>query len=170
MSVITPVWCGIRPRATTSLAVKGKFNRLCCGSTASICARCNNGHCGSGRWLSCTCPRVGAISPVSTFKRLDFPAPLGPTIAVTLPASTSRLILRNRSNPDKWSEILSASMVIGYTTLRCCNSSATKNGAPNKAVRMPVGNSAGITTIRAKLSAITSKVAPASAEAGTSQR
>src|SRR5690606_13437021 len=48
--------------------------------------------------------------------------------------------------------------------------SQRKNGAPMAAVRMPMGSSAGATTVRANVSAQTSRAAPSRAEAGSSIR
>ena len=45
-----------------------------------------------------------------------------------------------------------------------------KNGAPIKAVTMPIGNSAGAKIKRAAKSANSNKLAPANAEAGNNTR
>jgi hypothetical protein len=45
-----------------------------------------------------------------------------------------------------------------------------KNGAPIAAVRIPIGISAGATIVRASVSAPTTRIAPRSADAGSSNR
>jgi hypothetical protein len=75
--------------STTSSTEKAKWSCDCCGRTARrrACSRAESAS--SGPPSIATVPADGASSPVATRRSVVFPAPLGPTTAVSRPGRTA---------------------------------------------------------------------------------
>src|SRR3546814_5931343 len=92
-------------------------------------------------------PRLGSSSPVSACSRVDLPAPLGPSTAVTEPFGTVKLTLSRMTAPPRRSEEhtseLQSLMRISYAVfcLKKKNKKQTKSHDENKSNSAHVKNS-----------------------------
>ena len=99
-------------------------------------------------------------SPESTRSSVDLPAPFGPTSATVSPAATSSDTPSSSALPPARTVMPLADDHAHPTSARWRSSNDRKNGAPIAAVTMPIGSSAGAATMRAKVSATSSRIAP----------
>ncbi len=86
---------GERPMRTTSPTVNGNEISIRCNSTERRMASSRWPQSSSGRSSMRTLPAVAAMSPAMAPSRVDLPAPLGPTRAISSPCRMSR------STPDR---------------------------------------------------------------------
>gem|GEM_PF-4286587 len=77
--------CGVRPKATTARTGCATSSGSDCSTSAMLRARSRVLIRFKGRPCSSTVPASAPSTPASRCRRVDFPAPLGPRIPVTVP-------------------------------------------------------------------------------------